>query len=95
MKGNATNGRTAPSGGGDCSTYSTEQVFLQHGRNKITFYKEDKRYCKKYQRMSGSMMSHVCVREKEHQHQEEMKGQISNIRPAETLVTSKSPALKT
>lgn len=40
-------------------------------------------------------MSHVCVREKEHQHQEEMKGQISNIRPAETLVTSKSPALKT
>lgn len=95
MKRNATNGRTAPSGGGYCSTYGTEQVFLQHrGRIRLPFIKKIKDTIKKYQRMSGSMMSHVCVREKEHQHREEMKGQLSNIRPAEILVTSKSPALK-
>lgn len=65
MKRNATNGRTAPSGGGDCSTYGTEQVFLQHrGGIRLPFIKKIKDTIKKYQRMSESMMSHVCQRER-------------------------------
>lgn len=64
------------------------RCFYNTGRIRLPFIKKIKDTIKKYQRMSESMMSHVCVREKEHQHREEMKGQISNIRPAE------SPALK-
>lgn len=65
MKRNATNGRTAPSGGGYCSTYGTEQVFLQHGKNKITFYKEDKRYYKKIPKnVRINDVSCLCQRER-------------------------------